>query len=181
MKTRGFSYFFIWASTFLFSPGSLLQQQSVNALKIGSKVPEFSLYDQNSQTFDLKNVLGKKNLVIYFYVKDETPGCTTESCTFRDQYEVFQEAQAMIIGISAQSVESHKLFADKYKLPFTLLSDPENNVRKMFGVNAGEAGSFPGRVTFVIDKAGNVVYVFDSLTQPVKHVEEALKVLKKLK
>ena len=87
----------------------------------------------------------------------------------------------MIIGISAQSVESHKEFADKYKLPFTELSDPEDNVRKLFGVQTGGAGSLPGRVTFVVDKTGTIVYVFDSLTQAVQHVDEALKVLKKLK
>jgi thioredoxin-dependent peroxiredoxin len=168
-------------STILLSGNMLFSQQSANALKVGTKVPLFILNDQNGKSFDIKNVLGKKNLVIYFYLRDETPGCTTESCTFRDQYEVFQKSQAMIIGISAQSVESHKQFAEKYKLPFTLLSDPENTVRNMFGVNKGGAGAPPGRVTFVVDKSGKIVYVFDSLTEPAKHVTEALDILKKLK
>lgn len=167
--------------TILLSGNMLFSQKSANALKAGTNVPLFILSDQNGKTFDIKNVIGKKNLVIYFYLRDETPGCTTESCTFRDQYEVFQKAQAMIIGISAQSVESHRQFAEKFKLPFTLLSDPENNVRNMFGVNKGGAGAPPGRVTFVVDKTGKIVYIFDSLTEPAKHVSEALDVLKKMK
>ena len=82
-------------------------------------------------------VLGKKNLVIYFYPKDDSPGCTKEACYFRDQFEVFNEADAMIIGISGQSVESHKKFAEKYQLSFTLLSDEGNKIRKLFGVPTG--------------------------------------------
>ncbi len=181
MKKRGFLKLFVLAPAFLFAAMALITQESANLLKKGSKVPEFSLYDQNGKLFDLKNVLGKKNLVIYFYIKDETPGCTKESCTFRDQYSGFQQSQAMVIGISAQSVKSHKEFADKNNLPFTLLSDPDNKVRKMFGVNTGEDGTRPGRVTFVIDKTGTIVYVYDSLTQPEEHVTEALKALKNIK
>jgi peroxiredoxin Q/BCP len=179
-KELNFSFIII-AVTILFAERSVLSQQVVSSIKTGSKVPEFSLPDQNDKTFDIKTVLGKKNLVIYFYVKDETPGCTTEACTFRDQYEVFKKAEAMIIGISSQSAESHKQFAEKYKLPFTLLSDENNKVHRLFGVNTGEDGSKPGRITFVVDKTGKVVYSFDSMTQPVQHVNEALNILKKLK
>jgi thioredoxin-dependent peroxiredoxin len=180
MKKIGF-YLSVIVTVLLISGIRVFSQQSDNALKVGAKVPLFILQDQNGQSFDIKNVIGKKNLVIYFYLRDETPGCTTESCTFRDQYEVFQKEQAMIIGISAQSVASHKQFAEKNKLPFTLLSDPENKVREMFGVNKGGAGAPPGRVTFVVDKTGKIEYVFDSITEPVRHVTEALAVLKKLK
>ncbi len=144
-------------------------------LKVGSKVPEFKLPDQDGKMFDINSVLGKKKLVIYFYPKDETPGCTKEACTFRDEYNVFNESDAVIIGISGQSVQSHKEFADKYNLPFTLLSDKDNTVRKMFGV---KTSPIPGRVTFVVDKTGHVVYTFDSLSQPEKHVAEALRILK---
>ncbi len=144
-------------------------------LKAGEKVPEFKLPDQDGKMFDINSVIGKKKLVIYFYPKDETPGCTKEACTFRDDYTVFNNADAMIIGISGQSVESHKEFADKYKLPFTLLSDKDNTVRKMFGV---QTSPIPGRVTFVVDKTGHIVYNFDSLTQPEKHVAEAMRILK---
>lgn len=181
MKEAVISYFFAFVITLAMAERPALSQQSVSVIKTGSKVPEFTLKDQDGKTFDLKNVLGKKNIVIYFYVKDDSPRCTTEACTFRDQYEVFKQAQALIIGISGQSEESHKKFAEKNKLPFTLLSDPDNKVRKMFGVQTGEDGSLPGRVTFVVDKTGKIVYVFDSLTQPVEHVTEALNILKKLK
>ena len=144
-------------------------------LKVGSKVPEFKLPDQDGKMFDINSVIGKKKLVIYFYPKDESPGCTKEACKFRDDYSVFNEADAMIIGISGQSVQSHKEFVDKYKLPFTLLSDKDNTVRKMFGV---KTSPIPGRVTFVVDKTGHVVYNFDSQIEPEKHVEEAMRILK---
>ena len=146
-------------------------------IKVGSKVPEFKLVDQTGKEFDINDVLGKKKLVIYFYPKDETPGCTKEACYFRDQYEVFQKADAMIIGISGQSVESHKEFAENHKLPFTLLSDTTNATRKLFGVRTSP---IPGRVTFVVDKSGKVVYVFDSLMQATKHVDEAMRILKEM-
>ena len=144
-------------------------------LETGAKVPEFKLPDQNGNMFDISSVLGKKRLVIYFYPKDETPGCTKEACTFRDDYSVFDKSDAVIIGISGQSVQSHKEFADKYSLPFTLLSDKDNKVRKMFGV---KTSPIPGRVTFIVDKTGHVVYTFDSLSQPEKHVAEAIRILK---
>ena len=157
---------------FLLSFAACSQSQILN---VGAKVPEFILPDQNGKMFDINSVLGKKKLVIYFYPKDESTGCTKEACTFRDDYSVFNESDAMIIGISGQSVQSHKAFADKYKLPFTLLSDKDNAVRKMFGV---KTSPIPGRVTFVVDKTGHVVYNFDSLVQPEKHVEEAMRILK---
>lgn len=181
MKKNYLSYVLLPVLLFFLSEFLVFPRQPVNTLKVGAKVPEFTLNDQNGKTFDIRNVLGKENLVIYFYVKDETPGCTTESCTFRDNYEVFKQAKAMIIGISAQSVESHKKFADKYNLPFALLSDPDNIVRKMFGVQTGGYGALPGRVTFVVDKTGKIVDVFDSLTKPVQHVTEAMNILKNLK
>ena len=159
----------------------IILQPSAHEIKVGSKIPEFALKDQNAKVFDVKNVLGKKNLVIFFYIKDETPGCTKEACSFRDSYEEFQKTQAMIIGISAQLPGSHKTFADKYKLPFTLLSDKNNEVRKMFGVMTDENGSIPGRVTFIIDKTGKVVDIFDSNTQPEQHVKEALRILGEIK
>lgn len=155
-----------------------LKSSHAQDIKIGSKVPEFKLLDQTGKEFDSKGVVGKKKLVIYFYPKDETPGCTKEACYFRDQFAVFQQADAMIIGISAQSVDSHKEFAENHKLPFTLLSDIDNNVRKLFGVSSSP---IPGRVTFVVDKTGTVVYVFDSQVQATRHVDEAMRILKEMK
>jgi peroxiredoxin Q/BCP len=153
----------------------------MNAIKIGDKVPIFSLPDQNGVLFDIKNVLGNKKLVIYFYPKDDSPGCTKEACHFRDLFEVFSEADAIIIGISGQSVESHRKFAERYRLSFTLLSDEGNKIRKLFGVPANAFGLLPGRVTYIADREGKVVYIFNSQVQAERHVDEALKILKKLK
>lgn len=153
----------------------------MNEIKIGSKIPSFTLSDQNGQAFDIQSVLGKKNLVIYFYPKDDTPGCTKEACSFRDQFEVFADADAVIIGISGQSVESHRKFAEKHRLRFTLLSDEGNKIRKLFGVPTNLLGLLPGRVTYVADKTGKVIYIFNSQMQSSKHVDEALRVLKESK
>ena len=150
-------------------------------IEVGIIIPQFTLADQNGNLFSISSVLGKKNLVIYFYPKDDSPGCTKEACYFRDQFEVFNEVNAQIIGISGQSVESHKRFAEKYKLSYTLLSDEGNKVRKLFGVPTNFLGLLPGRVTYVIDKSGKVVYVFDSQTQTKRHVDDALEILKGLK
>jgi peroxiredoxin Q/BCP len=152
----------------------------MNQIKIGSVIPQFTLPDQNGNMFDINSVAGKKNLVIYFYPKDDTPGCTREACSFRDKLEVFNEADALIIGISGQSVESHKKFAEKHHLSFTLLSDAGNKVRKQFGVPSDLFGLIPGRVTFVANKTGKVIYIFNSQTQTEKHVDEALRILKNI-
>ena len=153
----------------------------MNKIEVGSLIPQFTLADQNGNSLSISSVIGKKNLVIYFYPKDDSPGCTAEACAFRDQFEVFNEADAVIIGISGQSVASHKKFAEKYRLSFTLLSDEGDKVRKMFGVPVNFLGMLPGRVTYIVDKAGKVIYVFDSQTQATKHVDEALRILKSLK
>lgn len=149
------------------------------ALKIGDKVPEFSLPDGEGNQVNLADFIGKKPLVIYFYPKDDTPGCTKESCAFRDQYEDFTDIGAEVIGISGDSVDSHKKFANKYNLPFTLLSDSKNEVRKLFGVPS-TLFVLPGRVTYVVDKEGIVKHIFDSMLDFNAHVDEALKTLKSL-
>ena len=150
-------------------------------LAIGDTVPKFELMDQHGKLFQIDSVLGKKNLVIYFYPKDESQGCTKEACSFRDQFEVFADADAVIIGISAQSVESHLMFATKNRLNYTLLSDKGSKVRKLFGVPGNIFGLIPGRVTYVIDRDGKVVYLFNSQLQAEKHVEEALRILQEMK
>jgi thioredoxin-dependent peroxiredoxin len=153
----------------------------MNKLAIGSSVPKFELKDQHGKWFPIDSVLGKKSLVIYFYPKDDSQGCTREACSFRDQFEVFAEADAMIIGISAQSVESHLKFAEKNRLNYTLLSDKGNKVRKLFGVPGNFLGLIPGRVTYVINRDGKVVYLFNSQIQAEKHVDEALRILQEMK
>ena len=147
-------------------------------LAVGSSIPSFALKDQNGNLFDINSVLGKKNLVIYFYPKDDSPGCTKEACSFRDQFEVFAEADAVIIGISSQSVASHKDFAEKYRLNYTLLSDEGNKISSLFGVPTNLFGLIPGRVTYVVNKEGKVIYLFNSQLNAEGHVQEALKILK---
>ena len=124
----------------------------------------------------LSEFFGKKNVVLYFYPKDETTGCTKEACTFRDNYEELTKLDAEVIGVSGQSVESHISFASHYGLPFILLSDEGNNIRGLYGVPSS-MGIIPGRVTYIIDKKGMVRHIFNSQTQAQKHVEEAKKTL----
>jgi len=154
--------------------------EKMEKLVVGSTLPKFELKDQHGGLFSIDSVLGKKNLVIYFYPKDDSPGCTKQACSFRDQYEVFADADAIIIGISAQSVESHLEFAKKHRLNYTLLSDKGNKVGKLFGVPGNLFGLIPGRVTYVINKEGKVAYMFNSQTQVEKHVEEALRILREI-
>ena len=149
-------------------------------LVVGSTVPKFELKDQHGRLFSIDSVLVKKNLVIYFYPKDDSPGCTKQACSFRDQFEVFTDADAMIIGISAQSIESHLEFAKKHRLNYTLLSDRGNKVRKLFGAKGNLFGLIPGRVTYLINKEGKVAYMFNSHTQVEKHVEVALRILREI-
>ncbi|MDD5186384.1 MAG: peroxiredoxin [Paludibacter sp.] len=119
--------------------------------------------------------------MIYFYPKDDSPGCTKEACSFRDQFDVFKEQDALIIGISAQSVESHFEFAKKHRLNYTLLSDEGNIVRTLFGVPTNLFGLLPGRVTYVVNKEGKIIFVFNSQINAQKHIEEALRILKEMK
>jgi peroxiredoxin Q/BCP len=149
------------------------------AVQVGDKAPDFTLPSQMGDNVTLSEFFGKKNIVLYFYPKDETRGCTREACGFRDQYDVFTSLGAEVLGVSGQSVESHKSFATHHGLPFILLSDEKNEVRQLYGVPAS-MGIIPGRVTFIIDKKGIVRHVFSSQFQPEKHIEEALKVLREL-
>lgn len=153
----------------------------MNEIKPGSVIPSFTLPDQNGNMFTIDSLIGKKNMVIYFYPKDDTRGCTAQACAFRDQFEVFNDVDAAIIGISGQSVKSHKEFAEKHRLSFTLLSDEGNKIRKQFGVPTNLFGLLPGRVTYVADKTGKVMYTFNSQLQAEKHVDEALRILRGLK
>ena len=148
-------------------------------VNVGDQAPDFTLPSQTGEDVSLSQFREKQNVVLYFYPKDETPGCTREACTFRDSYELFTDLGAAVIGVSADSVESHKAFAEHYNLPFTLLSDGDNTVRKLYGASS-TFGFIPGRVTFIIDKKGVVRHVFSSQLQPEKHIQEALEVLKKL-
>ena len=152
---------------------------SGTGLAAGAAAPEFALLDQTGKRVALADFRGRKNVVLYFYPKDDTPGCTRESCAFRDQFEDFRDAGAEVIGVSSDSPESHARFAEKHSLPFTLLSDPGGQVRGAFRVPA-TLGLLPGRVTYVIDKAGVIRHAFNSQLNPTQHVAEALRVLETL-
>lgn len=148
-------------------------------INVGDKAPDFTLPSQMGDNVTLSEYFGKKNIVLYFYPKDESPGCTREACKFRDRYEVFTSLGAEVLGISSDSLESHKSFATHHGLPFILLSDEDNKVRELYGVSS-TMGIIPGRVTYIIDKKGVVRHIFSSQFQPEKHIEEALKILKEL-
>jgi peroxiredoxin Q/BCP len=148
-------------------------------VKVGDKAPDFTLPSQMGDNVTLSEFFGKKNVVLYFYPKDETPGCTREACNFRDSYEELTSLGAEVLGISGQSVESHKSFASHYGLPFILLSDKDNKVRELYDVPS-TMGILPGRVTYIIDKKGIIRHIFSSQTQTQRHVEEAKNTLKKL-
>ena len=148
-------------------------------LKVGDKAPDFTLPSQMGDNVTLSEFLGKKAIVLYFYPKDESAGCTREACRFRDSYDAFTDLGAEVLGVSSQSVESHKSFASHHGLPFLLLSDADGKVRQLYGVPA-TMGIIPGRVTFIIDQKGVVRHVFSSQLQPEKHIEESLSALRKL-
>ena len=147
------------------------------AVKVGDTAPDFTLTSQAGESVSLGNFRGKSAVVLYFYPKDDTPGCTSEACAFRDSYQVFKDAGAEVIGVSSDSPHSHEQFAKKHNLPFILLSDSGNQVRKLYGVPA-TLWILPGRVTYVIDKEGIVRHVFDSMLDFKAHVDEALRTLK---
>lgn len=174
IKFRNFYLFYLLVYIVLFI---IYFNTDTMKVVVGSKVPAFELKDQYGALFSVDSVIGKKNLVIYFYPMDDSPGCTKEACSFRDQFAVFADADAMIIGISAQSVDSHWAFAKKHRLNYLLLSDTGNKVRNLFGVPSNLFGLIPGRVTYIVDKKGEVVYLFNSQMDAEKHVDEALRIL----
>jgi len=152
-------------------------QSGKRPVKVGDRAPDFTLPSQSGSMVGLKDFEGKKAVVLYFYPKDETPFCTAEACSFRDSYEAFTKAGAEVIGVSADSPDSHKAFASHHNLPFTLLSDKGGALRKLYGVPS-TAGIMAGRVTYVIDKEGIVRLIFSSQFNPARHVRQALKILK---
>ncbi|MBX9569720.1 MAG: peroxiredoxin [Candidatus Obscuribacterales bacterium] len=150
-----------------------------SGLQVNDRAPDVSLPNQHGKTISLSEYRGKKVVVLYFYPKDDTPVCTAESCSFRDSYDAFKELGAEVIGVSNDSVESHKKFADKHRLQFHLLADTSGMARKAFGVPTSMK-ILPGRVTYVIDKDGVIRYVFNSMSDGPKHVTEAMKIVKDL-
>ena len=148
-------------------------------VQVGDKAPDFTLPSQSGEQVRLYDRLGERVVVLYFYPKDDTRGCTAEACAFRDSHEVFTDAGAEVIGVSSDSSDRHAAFAGRHNLPFTLLSDRGGRVRKNYGVPA-VLGVVPGRVTYVIDREGTVRHVFNSMTNIGQHVGDALDVVKRL-
>lgn len=157
------------------------------ALKVGDKLDDFPSYFRplpsvpGNTLLALSSFKGKKTVVVFFYPKDDTPGCTKEACSFRDSYEAFVSAGAEVIGVSSDGRESHEAFRTRHRLPYTLLSDEKNFLRTDFGVPSDLFGMLPGRQTYVIDKDAKCRLVFNSQMEPEKHVTEALAVIKSIK
>ena len=158
---------------------TILSWEENRLLAIGDTAPDFRLPTGDGSFVALSDFLGERNLVVYFYPKDFTSGCTAEACSFRDSYEAFKEVGAEVIGISSDSQDSHRDFAQRHHLPFMLLSDADGSVRKAYQVKK-TLGLFAGRVSFVIDKKGVIRHIFSSQTRATAHVGEALNVLKHL-
>ncbi|PGA17170.1 thioredoxin-dependent thiol peroxidase [Priestia aryabhattai] len=148
---------------------------------VGEKAPDFVLVSTNGEQVSLASMKGK-NVVLYFYPKDMTPGCTTEACDFRDQHENFEELDAVILGVSPDPIDKHHKFIDKHGLPFLLLADEDHSVAEEYGVwklkkNFGKEYMGIERSTFIIDKEGTLVKEYRKVR--VKgHVEEALSFIK---
>jgi peroxiredoxin Q/BCP len=148
----------------------------MSKLKTGQPAPDFELPDRDGTPVRLSQFRGQSAVVIFFYPKDDTTGCTKEACAFRDRFDTFQSKGARILGISSDSTVSHRQFAAKFGLPYSLLSDEKGLVRKLYGVRS-TLGVIPGRATFVVDRDGLLRNIFSSQFQPERHVEEALRAL----
>ncbi len=148
-------------------------------LKIGDSIPTFSLLDQTGKSRTNKECKGKP-LVLFFYPKDDTPGCTAEACGFRDKYELFNLLGAVVWGVSNDNQSSHLKFAEKNNLPFPLLCDEDNSLRKQFGVPKA-LGILDGRVTYISDSNGVIRHIFKDLLNGPQHVTEALSILEEIK
>lgn len=152
---------------------------ATSPVRPGEPAPDFTLVDQKGETVKLSALRGTSNIVLFFYPKDDTPVCTQEACLFRDNYDSMKDADALVLGISADSPASHRAFAERHGFPFPLLSDPDGEARKAYGVPK-TLGLLPGRVTFVIDKGGIVRHVTSSQLSAQRHVDEALAALARL-
>ncbi len=146
---------------------------------VGDAAPDFALPNASGEIVRLSDFRGKKDVVLYFYPKDNTAGCTAEACAFRDRYDVISDMDAEVLGVSADSPTTHRWFAQMHRIPFQLLSDEGGAVRKSYGVPAS-FGFLPGRVTYVIDKQGIIRNVYVSQLNIDRHVSQALATLRSL-
>ena len=147
-------------------------------VKTGDQAPDFEGPTSDGSKLGLKNFVGKTNVVLYFYPKDDTPGCTKEACSFRDNISPIRKMGAEVVGVSLDSITSHEKFTTKYNLPFPLISDKEKQIAKAYGV-LKDTGTSASRVTFIIDKKGKVAKVFPKV-DVAKHTDEVVAALKEL-
>lgn len=148
-------------------------------LPTGSQAPDFALTDHEGNSFRLSEALRNGPVVLYFYPKDNTYGCTREACFFRDAYEDFLEVGAQVVGVSADSINSHQRFREQYSLPFTLLSDPDRLVHTLYGVDRSMLGLLASRITYVIGRDGSILGCIDSLMDFQGHVTKGLSLLRR--
>ena len=148
-------------------------------IKKGDHCPIFEAINQHGDLFKIKDLIGKKNAVVFFYPKDFTPGCTKQVCSFRDHYDQFSELDCSVIGVSGDSTKSHMAFHNRYQLNYHLLSDEKNHIRKLFEVPSNLFGLIPGRVTYVINKNGVIIGSYNALVNSLGHIGFAIDCLKK--
>lgn len=148
------------------------------SIEIGKKCPDFEKTSSYNKALGNKRILGVKPVVIFFYPKDFTPGCTKEACSFRDNYEVFQSHNCEVIGVSMDSAKSHEKFTEKHQLPYPLLADRSKELKKMFDVPSSLFGLIPGRATYIIDADGILRGIYNSQSDPFGHIQKALEVVK---
>mgnify|MGYP000993837524 CR=1 FL=1 len=146
----------------------------------GTHIPDISLDGPDGKPVRVRDLVRDRCLVLYFYPKDETSGCTAEACAFRDHYQDFTDAGADVVGVSADGKDAHSRFVERHRLPFRLLTDRDGSGAAAFGVKRSLLGLLPGRVTFVIDREGRVRHAFDSQLRPTAHVGEALRIVREL-
>ena len=155
------------------NPRSVMQ--SVSKIETGMKAPEFTAQITSGKTIHLRDYKGKK-VVLYFYPKDDTPGCTVEACGLRDEYQKIRELNAEVLGVSVDNTDSHQKFTNKFNLPFPLVADPDKSITKSYGVLNDKSGN-ARRVTFIIDEQGKIAKIFETV-KPDQHPQEVLDALK---
>lgn len=149
-----------------------------NSIQVGDKCPNFTLPNQVGELVNISDYIGKQKLVLFFYPKDDTPGCTKEACEFRDRYADFLDLNCAVFGISSDTESSHVGFIQKHSLPYSLLADKQKIVRKLFGVSGNLFGLIPGRVTYIMNEKGIVIGIFNSQLDPIGHIDAALKLIR---
>ena len=162
--------------SFMLSMSLFGKNDDKKELKMGDKAPNFTLKDDSGKVRTLSDFEGER-VVVYFYPKNDTPGCTKEACSFRDNYDMFAKEDIVVLGISYDSVESHKKFKEKYNLPFILLSDEKKEVAKLYNASGGLMNMFAKRITYLLDKEGKIIHIFDNVAV-TEHAEDVMQVYK---